>query len=139
MVCRGFLKSDKTLGTVSLKLSSLETQCTVHESLDVSKLMKTELKPTNTLNLMHQRLPWILQLTTQGNQFLGRAVETIRTCRHCDCGGASMTQSHDGDHITYFTLSQRMPCCFSCSFPASSQSRRILGASSNWNWWRTGG
>ena len=34
--CRGFLKSDKVLGTVNMKLSSLETKCTVHESIDVS-------------------------------------------------------------------------------------------------------
>ncbi len=35
---RGFLKSDKVLGTVNMKLSSLENKCTVHESLDVSRL-----------------------------------------------------------------------------------------------------
>ena len=34
--CRGFLKSDKLLGTVNVKLLPLETQCTSHDSYDVS-------------------------------------------------------------------------------------------------------
>ena len=37
-VFRGFLKSDKLLGTVNVKLVPLESQCTQHDSYDVSIL-----------------------------------------------------------------------------------------------------
>ncbi|XP_064604188.1 coiled-coil and C2 domain-containing protein 1-like isoform X2 [Liolophura sinensis] len=38
---RGFLKGDKVLGTASLKLLPLESQCTLHESLDLMEGRKT--------------------------------------------------------------------------------------------------
>ncbi|XP_052264648.1 coiled-coil and C2 domain-containing protein 1-like isoform X2 [Dreissena polymorpha] len=38
---RGFLKSDKLLGTVNVKLVPLDTQCTVHDSYDLTDGRKT--------------------------------------------------------------------------------------------------
>lgn len=37
---RGFLKSDKLIGTVNVKLQPLDNKCTVHDSYDVSLLME---------------------------------------------------------------------------------------------------
>lgn len=36
---RGFLKSDKLLGTVNVKLHGLDSECTLHDSHDVSQLI----------------------------------------------------------------------------------------------------
>ena len=40
---RGFLKSDKVLGSISIKLQALENQCVVHDSYDVSDAQQTNL------------------------------------------------------------------------------------------------
>lgn len=39
---RGFLKSDKLIGTVNVKLQPLDNKCTVHDSYDVSLLMENK-------------------------------------------------------------------------------------------------
>lgn len=38
-IFRGFLKSDKLLGTVTVKLHGLDSECTVHDSYDVSHIL----------------------------------------------------------------------------------------------------
>jgi len=37
--CRGFLKSDKQLGVVNIKLQPLEDRCIFHDSYDVRRLI----------------------------------------------------------------------------------------------------
>lgn len=39
---RGFLKSDKLIGTVNVKLQPLDNKCTVHDSYDVSLLKENK-------------------------------------------------------------------------------------------------
>ena len=53
---RGFLKSDKLLGTVNVKLLPLETQCTVHDSYDVSFFVYH--KNLNNFDILETRGPW---------------------------------------------------------------------------------